>query len=337
MADRILNQITRPLTPAAFTSALLALSTLLALLLVTGCRPVESNDAAPTLSREITVTNFPLFAFTQQIVSECQSADPIQVVYIGPGPGESVDWSPSIAQIRQLQKSDVVIVNGPGAEFARWLTFVTIDDSKLCKSADTLGLDEFIVVKDFDVVHSHGPEGEHSHSWVVPNSWLDPSIARRQAKFIFDRLVATYPDDQKALEVGYRKLDSQFDPLFSSVDALREKVATLANKSVVTSDPRTKFLTRALGMEDNHLLWFESPDAESVANDLAALKKRENFVEPFGFIHLGMVRPSEIGTVIESLTPNVIEISPIEFPPSTGDYFSEMKLNLDRLTKLLEK
>ena len=110
-------------------------------------------------------------------------------------------------------------------------------------------LEEFVLVKDYQLVHSHGPEGEHSHAWVVPQSWLSPSIARQQAAFCHKKIVEEYGQNQ-SLEDGFAKLQKRFDELDTSVEALRELHSEFV---VATSSPEISYLTRELGWGDRYL------------------------------------------------------------------------------------
>ena len=309
------------------------------LLPLTGCTPTSSSTSSsePTLSRRVVVTNYPLFEFTNRIVGSTEGEKSIRVEYVGPGRNSETDWAPATEQIREFQKADLVIVNGPGAQFANWLTFVTVDKSKLCKTADVLDLLEFIVVKEFKVVHSHGPEGEHSHDWVVPNCWLDPSIAKRQAAEIVRRLSEVYPDRKAEFENNVEQLNQDFDVLTDEIQALESKVKTWPTKLVVTSDPRLKFLTRAVGLDDQSLLWFEPVDDAQAKSDVESMEKSLDQKKPIAFMwgsddnELAKLNSS----TTNALSENSISIDPIESQPKQGDYFSAMKANLQKLAALV--
>ena len=225
--------------------------------------PVEKHN-------RIAVTNFPLYCVVKTICD--QSGSPVkEIVYCGPSEGDDPHtWVPSVDQIRDLQNVDLIICNGPGAQFSKWIDKVTIDENKLVKTTDALDLEEFVIVKDYQLVHSHGPEGEHSHSWVVPQSWLSPRIARKQATLCFKRIVEEYGQN-KSLDDGFAELQKNFDSLEARVEQIRDAQDDLV---VASSSPEVSYLTRELAWEDRYLQWNEDTPPDAAKKSLAEMRGR---------------------------------------------------------------
>ena len=218
---------------------------LLFLIAMLGCDAKQKSGNANkdrALTQRIAVTNYPLYCIASSICRD--TGGPVkEVIYIGPPKGvDPHGWIPSADQIRDLQNVDLIVCNGPGAVFANWMDKVTIDNGKLLKTTDAIKATEFVVVKDHQLVHSHGPEGEHSHSWVVPQSWLSPRIARKQATLCFDRLVEMYGPSPK-LDNGFAEVQKKFDAL----EAAGEQIAKAYEDLIVASStPEVQYLTLSL-------------------------------------------------------------------------------------------
>ncbi|WP_238381129.1 metal ABC transporter substrate-binding protein [Mariniblastus fucicola] len=334
-----------PRVPAS-RFAVAVLLTLCSLVVYSGCEAKRSTDGEATankLHQRVAVTNYPLYCMVSSICRD--PGGPVQeVIYVGPPQGsDSHSWMPSTAQIRDLQKVDLIICNGPGAVFANWMDKVTIDESKLGTTTDAIKLEEFVVVKDYQLVHSHGPEGEHSHSWVVAHSWLSPKIARRQAKLCHERLVSTYGDSSQ-LANGFAELQKKFDVLESA----HEKIMTDHSDIVVASStPEIQYLTRSLGWSDRYLQWTEPRDEAQAKSELEAMRSRvggkdneEAVVANETLFLWSGDAIEELAPLVKSNWPKNATIDLIETPESDDSdfdgYFKRMSANLERIGDLFD-
>jgi zinc transport system substrate-binding protein len=305
-----------------------------------GCSPESESDLGNEPSGpsgKVAVTNYPLFCFVEEI---CRTYDTVnEVIYVGPAAGQDAHaWVPSATQIRELQKVDLIVCNGPGAVFANWMDKVTIDESKLCETTDAMKLAEFVVVKDFQLVHSHGPEGEHSHSWVVPQSWLAPNIARKQAKHIHKKLVEAYGASRQ-LDGGFADLQKKFDDLESKHEKLKAKSIDLI---VASSTPDVQYLTRSLGWKDRYLHWNEPRSEEQAEKELSEMRARykedgaTDSTEERIFLWSGGALKGLSGVASQQWS-KVVVVDLIDSPTASGDnYFDRMSQNLDRLGAAIE-
>ena len=217
--------------------------------LIPGCQKNvgdQGNDSTfnnPTLSKTVSAVSYPLFYLTQRIAGNALNVERV----IPPS-----DSTPNASQIRTLQNSDLIIANGPGAPFAQWINRVSLPETKICNTTDGLDLNDFISVKDYRVVHRHGPEGEHSHPFMVAETWLAPEASKKQAAHIAAALVNTYPDQAALFQDNLRELEGD-------LESLTELLSDIPTGPIMTASPRLKFLTRAANLEDTHLLWLELP------------------------------------------------------------------------------
>ncbi len=235
-----------------------------ALLVVTGCNPTSEKAGRESkkqpLANRVVAVSYPLQFLTQRIVG-----DSIRVEMPIPADVDPQNWRPTRDAITDMQSADLIIANGTGATYANWLTTVSLPESKMVFSATRgLSLSDYIAVEDVTIVHSHGPEGEHSHATMVARSWLDPALAKQQAEYIAQQLKRVYPDLAEQFADNLKSLDAELDQLTEQLAAIKA-----SNPSVVlTANPQLKFFTRAAGVTDRHLTWFEMPSPEQAKLDL---------------------------------------------------------------------
>ena len=289
--------------------------------LAVGCNsPKKKGPKKKTKSMRVVAVSYPLQYLAQRIVG-----DKVDVEFPISAEQDPRSWSPSADQVSQLRSADVVIVNGPGAAYAKWLVQVTLPDSRICSAANDLSTDDYFLVDDYQIVHTHGGEGEHSHPYTVPYSWLDPAIAKKQADTIAKSLRRAYPDMETEIDENLAKLHADLDELSQEFQAAAS-VGTL-----VVSTPDAKFLTRAMGFEDKHLLLF---DFENVSrNDAVAriTKLGDQDIKKFVWVDTAAYRGNQEqkAKMLEQLfpkgQPDVVQIDLMDHPPQSGDYLTGMR------------
>ncbi|MEE2825032.1 MAG: metal ABC transporter substrate-binding protein [Planctomycetota bacterium] len=214
-------------------------------------RTPQDNTAfsQPTRSDQVSAISYPLFFVTGKLLEGTS----IQLDLVAPPANAPEPWTPDQQQIETLQASDLIIANGSGAPFAKWMVRVSLPESRVIQTTDNFSIEEFIMVKDHRVVHQHGPEGEHSHPFMVAETWLDPAMLKKQAEEIAVALIRCYPTLDNQVRENLEQLNQ-------SLDRLTEQVKGIPKGNVITSTPRLKYLTRAAGLQDTHLLWFDLPE-----------------------------------------------------------------------------
>ena len=330
------NQSLTP--PGALLTKLVPLL-LLASLLLTGCQEAATRpDQTPAgPSNQVTAVGYPLSFFAEQLVDES-----IKIHAVLPKQGSLASWRPSRDEILSMQKSDIIFINGSAAPFASWLPHVTLPESKVCATAnDGLKLSDMISVEDIRIVHSHGPEGEHSHPTMVAYTWLDPAIAAKQVAIMAKRLTTTYPKLKSSIADKQQKLTGELKKLSKAVKTVNLHLAlkkiSIEEKSpttMLTDSPNLKFLTRVLGVNDIHLNWskgLSTSEAEiQLKEKLSSLASRPEFMlfadEP----------TAELRSVAESFQLNVIVMNSMASATSDSNYFHVMSENLNRLKPTYE-
>lgn len=285
----------------------------------------ESNDG----EIRVIAVSYPLQYLTERIVGDLIAVE-------CPVPREVSDpslWKPSREAVLSMQSADWVIANGVGADYAKWLPKVSLPESKLCRTATKgLALADYIAVEDVSIVHSHGPEGEHSHPTMVSRTWLDPAMAKKQAIYIAAQFEKKYP--QFAAEFA-----ANLDALTKDLNRLADLLRPVEGEELVplvTATPLQKFFARAAGVGDLHLTWFSIPEVEQANLELKALLESSDATG--GVVLFDRNLPSaEILTLLDDQGFRSLSLDLLDQPPEDGDFLTSLEANILALKKALAR
>lgn len=200
--------------------------------------PVQA--AADRLS--VYTVNYPLAYFAERI-----AGDAAEVIFPVPPELDPAFWRPSIALIGEFQAADLILLNGAG--FAEWTTRTSLPPGR---TVDTSRGFAGRYIETETVTHSHGPEGEHSHTGIASFTWLDFGQAAEQARAIADALLRRAPDEAARFAEG-------LDALTADLEALDAAAAALPSPApgtrLVASHPRYQYFARAYGLELASVDW----------------------------------------------------------------------------------
>ena len=290
-----------------------------ALLVLIGCSngAPEGTTAPETASSEIVVytVNYPLRYFAERI-----GGDLVRVEFPAPRDIDPAFWSPDVAKVSEYQSADLVLLNGAG--YAGWVDRVSLRPSALVDTSS--GFADRLIVVDDAVVHTHGPEGDHSHGTVAFTVWLDLDLAARQAAAIRDALAGVRPDAADVLDANYRGLESDLREL----DRELEELAGGSVLALVASHPVYQYLAARYGLnlESVHFEPDEVPDAEAwreLETLLAEHPARWMLWE-------GEPLPETVARLRELGVESVV-FDPCGNTPDDGDFLSVMRDNLAAL------
>ena len=186
--------------------------------------------------------NAPLAAFAERL-----AGDHAEVVMPVPPGRDPAFWRPSIADISAVQSADLILLNGAG--YAQWTTKTSLPRAKLVDSARGFA-DAFIVTE--TIIHSHGPEGEHSHQGIASHTWLDFAQAAQQAEAVANALSRRLPDEREAIAAALTTLKADLAALDERARSLGER---LDGVTLIASHPRYQYFARAYGLAIESLEW----------------------------------------------------------------------------------
>ena len=305
------------------------------LTLASGCQPeAGSNRNVPQSSTgQIVAVSVPLQEFTQVLIG-----DSVTVDFPAGDHADPRNYRPDRESIATMQSADWVVTNGTGATYANWLVTVSLPESRMIPTATKgLSLKDYIAVEDVRIVHSHGPEGEHSHPTMVSRTWLNPMVASKQVKYLSTRLQDAYGAKKNDIVQNEKKLQKQFGELEQLLDQFRGQ----APDFVVSATHELKFLTQSLKWNDIHLN-LESGLATEECQSTIQAKLKEGNVKSGASVQGLFLVPKSMGKlcenetqVLENLGLIKVEIDMIDKPGAS--YFERMNANLLKIKDSLER
>lgn len=187
--------------------------------------------------------NYPLAYFAERV-----AGDQIEVVF-PEMEGDPAFWEPTPEQVAEFQKADLILLNG--AEYAKWLSKVSLPENKLINTAD--GLEEKFIALNGAETHTHGPGGAHVHGDIAFTLWLNLEMAAHQAQEVQGAISAEIELDAGALELllaDLQKLDAELEQVFTP----------LKSRPLVGSHPVYQYLEQRYGLNMKSVHW--EPDSE---------------------------------------------------------------------------
>ncbi len=295
---------------------------LVLVLALLGCRPddnrggglVDRGSEAP----QVYAVCYALQFLTQEIVGDfCEVEMPN---FAGQSPDK---FRLSADRVRALQKYDLIVTNGGGAQVAGWLNEVSLPNSIIMEASEGVHLSDFIVTEDAPS-HSHGPEGEHSHNVVVATTWLDPKVAMDQAEIILNRLQKVFPEQSDPFQKNYQQLRQKL----SELQEFCEQLEGMPDQ-VLSAEPSFKYLLRRINVNDQHFFWTQ--EKGGIDNDLW-----QEFDEKRGAAKLMLWPTTPAAEIVAELEKRDIAVEELELlieKPATGDYVDGLRANLKKLSR----
>ena len=241
---------------------------------------------------------------------------------------EGVDpsfWRPGIADISTIQNADLIILNGAG--FATWTTKASLPRSRIVDTSRGFE-DRFIATE--TVTHSHGADGQHSHTGTASFTWLDQEQALLQAQAIASAL------EQRGLvepdEIATRLAALTED--LRALDAAADRLRPLADGEVlIATHPRYQYLARAYGLDIRSLEWEAgaAPDADQLA------ELRSLVDETGARVLLWEARPPEDArAAVTDLGLADVVFPTLATAPTGSDYLERFRTAVDDLAAALQ-
>ncbi len=286
-----------------------------------GCS-TPPEDAGATLGEAADVALSPLaiatVSYPLQFFAERIGGPHVRVSLEAPPEDEPSSWSPSAEAIGVFQAADRILLFGAG--FAKWTERVSLPESKTIDTSASFG-DLFITIESA-MVHSHGPEGEHSHAEIASDTWLDPILAVRQAAAIRDALAAARPEARDEFEERFRAVEAE---LLALDGRLSKAFAPVAGRPVASAGPSFAYLARRYELE----LVIVPLGGETVMG-ADGWHDVEHALEPRSpkWMLWARTPPPEVAGRLHELGVQTIVFDASVRSPSTGDYFTVMAGNV---------
>ena len=293
---------------------LINLQTLLAAILL-----VFNVQAAEKIS--IYTTNYPLKYFTERIAGEHAN-----VVLPIPLEVDPVFWVPETEIIIQYQTADLIFVNG--ASYEKWIHKVSLPQHTVVDTSSSFK-DSLITVEQVSN-HSHGLDGEHTHSGTAFTTWLDFSLAAKQANSIYIALIQRYPQFSQGFKNNYERLENELMDL-------DQQVTEIVNRNedvlILASHPVYQYLQHRYQLNIESVLW--EPETLPSNKEWQALSDiLESY--PSNWMIWERAPISKTQNKLLQLGIKSIEVNPCANVPNEGDFMSVMASNLQNLSEILK-
>ena len=262
------------------------------------------------------VVNYPLKYFAERIGGEH-----VKVEFPAPPDQDPVYWVPGIKTISEYQQADLILLNG--ASYAKWVDKVTLPRSKLVNTSRKFK-DRYIRIEGA-VTHSHGTEGEHAHEGIAFTTWLDFTLAVKQAKAIEKAFSRKIPDFQNTFQKNCTSLEKDLMAFDREVKQIADKNPS---KPLVASHPVYDYLASRYGLNVKSVHW----EPDQVLNDKQMMELR-NILKKHPARWMIWEGKSVNASVekLKSVGVNSLIFDPCGNIPDKGDFMSVMRENLANL------
>ena len=267
---------------------------------------------------KVYVVNYPLKYFAQRIAGEHA-----EIVFPAPAGDDPAYWMPDTETISEYQGADLILLNG--ADYAKWVNKVTLPRFRM---VDTSASFKKQYVETAGVVtHSHGPGGEHAHEAIAFTTWMDLSLAARQAKAIADALSRKKPHLREIFQ-------NNFQPLERDLLALDQDLQLIAAKNrsqpLMASHPVYDYFSRRYGLNIRSLHW--EPDEVPSSEQIMELRKIRKDHPAKWMIWEGEPHPASVAK-LKALGMHSFVFDPCGNVPKEGDFLSVMRQNVENFKK----
>lgn len=292
-------------------------------MLIAGCtksnRAENSGGLGDRKGFVVYASNYPLKYFAEKMAPA-----EFKIHLSAPADVDPAFWKPQPEDIQSMQQADLILLNG--ASYESWLSTVTLPTSKLVTTS--AGFTDQLISREASGTHIHGPSGEHAHSGTAFTTWLDLSLAVKQAQATRDALVLRWPDQEA-------QFSTQFDKLKAELDALDRDFTQVVSSNpklpVLFSHPVYQYSEKRYGINGRSLHWEpgEMP-TEAMWVELNGVLAEH---PAKWMLWEGSPLP-EIVLRLQSMGIESLVYSPCSGEPKQGDFLTTMKKNLSILKKI---
>lgn len=310
------------------------------------CLSCGNDEPAPaTAAKPLVVytTFYPTTCFTRMI-----GGGHVTVVCPVPDDADPIFYDPPADVIRQYQEADLIVLNGAG--FARWVPRAMLPGEKVADAGASFA-DDLIEIAE-SVVHSHGTQGEHSHTGIDPHTWLDPILAMEQCRAICAALKKRDPAHAAEFDAGLKKVLAGLEELDARFRVLKgEKGALLCwrlQPSAYWETAQQDAVDETVGIIERQLdpeyisaiiRSFHESGVDGATEEIAKTIDRDRIRRGMRFFKVGsdMIAVQILDTAVipcEAIAPTVECLCLLDFLIVAE---SEQDEKLDELVEFLEK
>ena len=302
---------------ALSASSRASLATLALLVLACGGEDAPSPGTPAPADEPLRVAaTSPLAAWLVESIG----GEDVQLSVLVPAGADPHTFVPGAEQILALGQADWIVMQGAGYE--TWRDGSSLPESRIVDLS--VGLDLIDVEGQ---THSHGAEGEHSHSGTDPATWMDPALVATQAQRLLVALEAASEAHAPDFLARGHALQTELDRLAARLDELGDTLR-VSDVALAGQTGRYAYFARSLGVE---LLPLDaSPDDHALGHLRRAAGTRRLVVLWPSTPAPGLLAKLPRGT-------SWVEVDPLEAagPDGRYAYLERVTANLGRLDSAL--
>jgi len=258
--------------------------------------------------------NYPLAYFAERIGGDC-----IEVKFPAPADEDPAYWQPDSLAIEGFQNADLILMNGAG--YAKWMEMVSLPTSKCVNTSS--GFQDQTIELEAALTHSHGPGAAHAHGGLAFTTWLDFSLAAKQAEAIKDAFVKRMPENKSDFEANYRALEKDLLTLDNSMKAVAEKIK---DTPLIVSHPVYQYWARGYGLNVQSVHW--EPDQAPTDQQWKDFKVMLKDHPSKWMIWEGQPLPETVNA-LSAMQIQSVTFDPCGAAPSEPDFLLSMQKNIE--------
>jgi zinc transport system substrate-binding protein len=261
---------------------------------------ISSNNT----NLKIFASFYPIYDFVKKI-----GKDRVDVSTIVPASIEPHDFEPTAKQVIELQKADVIFINGAG--FESWINKIG--------NANVVDLS-----KDLPI--------ENIGSTPDPHIWLDPNLVKAYSKTIFEKLISLDSQNTDYYTSNFNEFNGKLELLNSDINM---NLTNCDLNDFIAFHDAFGYFAKRYGLTQ-HSISGSSPEADvNPQRIVESIKLAEQLGVNIIFSE-DNIEPRLSNTIANEIGGKVMILSPIEMITQEEqildkDYFSKMYDNLDNL------
>ena len=261
----------------------------------------------------------PLYEF-----SEIVGQEKVDVKLLVPVGVEPHDWEPTIKDVQQLQKSDIIVINGVG--FENWVDDL-IENNYSGIIVDT---SNGISIIQSEEQHDEEQHDEHGHLLGDPHIWLNPVYAKIQVQNIATAFSNSDPKNAQFYHTNAEEYNEKLDILDSKI---RNELST-CNQDFIAFHDAFSYFADEYDLNQHTIVATTNSHGEVTAKTL------ENVISKARELNIKVIFSEEtVNTKTSQIIANeiggkVLVLSPLEIV-SDDNYITKMTQNLENLKEAL--
>lgn len=277
----------------------------------------DSNQFKKTNTSKLQVMSsfYPLREFSQNVGKE-----KVDVKLLVPVGVEPHDWEPTIKDVQQMQKSDLIIINGIG--FESWVDKL----NEMNYQGVIVDTSNEIVIKNMDEESTQENDSESGD----PHIWLNPVFAKMQVQNIANAFSNSDPENRQYYQENAANYINKLDLLDSKI---RNELSG-CNHDFIAFHHAFSYFADEYNLTQHTIIPSYAPHAEPTAKTL------ENVINKAKQLNLKVifteetVDPKTSQVIANEIGGKILVLSPLEIV-NDGTYISKMTENLNHLKEAL--